>query len=40
MDQQGKTPVILCFDHQVNVMQSLVEPQVEVRGIGSAKDYA
>lgn len=36
----GKTPVILCFDHQVNVMQSLVEPQVEVRGIGSAKDYA
>ena len=36
----GKDPIVLCFDDQVEVMQSMVEPQVEIRGIGSAKDYA
>ena len=39
VEEQGKTGIVLCFDHQVSVMQSLVGPQVEVRGIGEVERY-
>ena len=35
----GTTPVVFCFDHQVEIMQQLVGPQVEVRSLGRIEEY-
>lgn len=35
----GKAPVFFCFDHQLEIMQMLVGPQVEVRSLGRIEEY-